>query len=309
MASSPVQVLLARRPQTATEGAFGHVDVSAGGRRDLQAVMESIDANVDGRVEVDFHPDDEAGPGEVLTASLRGFDRWFQEQAAWSLERAVAEIRRTGLPDVLDEDGVRHGRWSFYAIRTSLGGSDVVAFRAKSPTYGLGSGNKLVTLLFGSELRPVDEPVITFDRHADALVVNDTVYIIEPRAVERLLVDADAVKARARETSLTFATKIGARLSERTTEAIHRVCSRNANVARRVERLNRDGVLSGISAAEVRAALADANLESDAFGRSGPLTAESDDRAIALIDIAADLYYQPRFSPTPRRVATYRNLK
>jgi hypothetical protein len=49
-------------------------------------------------------------------------------------------------------------------------------------------------------------------------------------------------------------------------------------------------------------------MDPDAFGKRGALRAESDERATALIDIAADLYYQPRFENTPRRVGSYRRI-
>lgn len=308
MTPSPIQVVLARRPKRRDIRAFGHVDVSASGRTRLQQLLESVVNDFRGRDEVSFHPDDEAEPHEVLTTALKGFDQWFQDQAPWSLERVVAELRGKRLPTPLDAAGIREGGWSFYAIRGTVDGSDAVLVRGKSPTWGLGP-DKLITWFAGTQLKPLDEPLVTFDHAADVIVIDDKVFLVDPRRVERLFVDADAVKARAGDTADAFARNLGARLTPTTTAAIHSVCSRNANVARRVERLNRDGALSRVSAERVRAALPDALLGKDDFGKSGPLRADTDAHAITLINIAADLYYQPRFEDAPRRVAIYRSLK
>jgi hypothetical protein len=308
MALSHVQVVLARRPSRNAPGAFGHVDVSADGRRDLEKIVQEIVGAVRGRKEIPFHPDDVAEPGEVLTAKLKGFDSWFQDQAPWSLERTVAELRDGGLPTAIGASDIRDGGWSFYGVRASLGKADAVVVRAKSPSYGLAGPGKLVTVFVGTELRPVETPLVAFDHEADLLVVGQKVFVLRPRSAERLLVDADAVKARAPQTAASFNSKVGATLTAPTLSAVQRVCSKNANVARRVERLVRDGALGNVTAAKVRDALPDAGLSATDFGTSGPLRAATDGFATVLIDIAADLYYQPRFDASPRRVASYRKL-
>lgn len=288
--------------------AFGHVDVSAAGRTGLGRIVSNIHEAVKGLEEVTFHPDDEANNDEVLTSKLNGFDSWFQEKATWSLERTVAEIRTKGLPEPLGQTEIRDGGWSFYAVRVVKSNADVVAIRAKSPSWGLSSEGKLLTAFVGAQLKPITEPLIAFDHSADILVVGQKVFVLNPLSAERLLVDAEAVKARAPETAASFNAQIGATLSGQTVAAVQRVCSHNANVARRVERLIRDEALGKVTAAEVRYALPDAGLSKPDFGKSGPLHAVTDNHATILIDIAADLYYQPRFDLSPRRVAAYRKI-
>ncbi len=288
--------------------AFGHVDVSAAGRAGLDRIVSRLHDAVNTLTQVTFHPDDEAASDEVLASPLKGFDAWFQEKATWSLERTVGEIRRKTLPETLGQTEIRDGRWSFYAIRVVKPGANVVAVRAKSPSWGLSSEGKLLTAFVGTQLKPVTEPLIAFDHSADILVVGQTVFVLNPRIAERLLVDAEAVKARAPETAASFKAQLGASLSAPTVVAVQRVCSHNANVARRVERLIRDEALSRVTAAEVRTALPDAGLAKTDFGKSGPLQAATDNQATVLIDIAADLYYQPRFDQAPRRVAAYRKI-
>ena len=90
--------------------------------------------------------------------------------------------------------------------------------------------------------------------------------MLNPRSAERLLVDGEAIKARAPETAASFNAQLGATLSAKTLAAVQRVCSRDANVARRVERLIRDEALSKVTAAEVRSALPDAGLTKTDFG-------------------------------------------
>lgn len=308
MTTGQVQVVLARRPGKANTDAFGHVDISAAGRAALGKIVQDVSGVLPGRKRVPFHPDDEAEPGEVLSANLKGFDSWFQPNAPWSLERTVAEVRKKQLPATLNEVGITEGGWSFYAIRSFVGKSDVVVVRAKSPSWGLGGSNKLITAFTGTHLKPVREPLIAFDHAADAIVVGQKVFVMRPRTIELLLVDADAVKARAPQTVQAFNRKLKAKLTPTTISAVQKVCSQNANVARRVERLVRDGALAKVTAAEVRAALPDAGLSRNALGASGPLQAATDGFATVLIDIAADLYYQPRFDSPSRRVATYRKL-
>lgn len=308
MPASHVNVLLARRPAKAGLTAFGHVDVTAPGRAGLDRIVSDLYGAVSALEEVHFHPDDEAAADEVLTSSLKGFDSWFQEKAPWSLERTVSEIRRKGLPEALGEAEIRDGGWSFYAIRVVKAGTDVVAVRAKSPSWGLSSDGKLLTAFIGTKLKPVTEPLIAFDQSADLLVVGQKVHVLNPRSAERLLVDAEAVKARAPETAASFNATLGATLSAKTVAAVQRVCSHNANVARRVERLVRDEALSKVTAAAVRSALPDAGLSKADFGKTGALQAVTDNHATILVDIAADLYYQPRFDVSPRRVASYRKV-
>jgi hypothetical protein len=309
IATTDVRAMLARRPAAAAS-AFGHVDVSLRGRTELaQIVTQIASTQVANKKPIVFHPEDRAEDGEVLTAPLAKFDRHFQPKAPWSLERAVAAIRASGLPRPLGANDITNGGWSFYAIRVRDSKRDLVAVRAKSPTFGLTAHNKLVTQLVGNELKPVDTPLISFDHSADLLVIDKRVYVINPQGAERLLVDADAVKARAPQTAKKFRQDLGAKLSNRTALAVQRVCSHNAFTARRVERLIGDGALQNVSAAEVRAALPEAGLPSNAFGLRGPLRAESDQQAKILIEIAADLYYQPRFAAGSRRVGSYRSVK
>jgi hypothetical protein len=303
------RVMLGRRPSKAGLPAFGHVNVNSAGRKKLDKIVADVVKAVQGLTKVPFHPDDEAEQGEVLTAPLKGFDADFQPKAAWSLERAVAGLRATGLPEALNESAIRQGEWSFYAVRAQVGKGHAILVRAKSPTYGLNASSKLVTVFSGSRLVPVDEPLVAFDHFADALILGTKVYVIEPRQIERLFIDADAVRARAPQTAASFNAKLAASLSSKTCTAIERVCSHNANVARRAERLIRDGGLDRVTAASVREALPDAKLGRDDFGKAGDLRAHTDVQARVLIDIAADLYYQPRFEDSPRRVASYRKLR
>ncbi len=306
--SVDVRVLLARRPPSAGASAFGHVNVSPAGRVRLEAVLRTLGRRYVARKEVPFHPDDEAEEGEVLVGPLSGFDNYFQPHAPWSLERTVAEIRKPQLPATLNAAEVAGGGWTFYAIRTPAGISDIVVIRARPPSFGLKSESKLVTAFMGNELKPVEDPLVAFDQEADAVVVGQKVYVVSPRRLERLLIDADAVKARAPQTAAAFQSQMGAPLAAATVSAIESACSRNANVARRVERLVREGGLSNVTAAKVRDALPNAGLQRTDLGASGALVAHSDERARVLIDIAADLYYQPIFDSHPRRVASYRRL-
>lgn len=307
--AADVRVMLARRPGSPGAAAFGHVDVSAGGRNELEAMLVEIMRRYIARTEVPYHPDDEADDEEVLVAPLAGFDEHFQPNAAWSLERCVEEIRASKLPKTLGAAEIREGAWSFHALRTAATSHDIVAVRAISPMRGLNSANKIVTAFTGNELKPFKQPLLTFDERADALVVDGKVYVASPRSVENLLIDAAAVKARAPQTTKAFVSKLSARLSPTTIDAIERVCSHNAVIARRVERLTRNGTLSHVTVAKMRQALPNAALASTDFGSGKAIEAPTDDRAKVLIDIAADLYYQPLFDNRPRRVASYRRLR
>jgi hypothetical protein len=302
-------VMLARRPHAPALVAFGHVDVAPAGRRQLHEIVTELARFVTAKEPVSFHPDDLAADDEILVSPLKGFDAWFQDQALWSLERAVREIRAAGSPATLTSAGIVQGKWSFYVVRSTVDAKDVIIVRAKAPSWGLSGQNRLLTKVVGDELKLVDEPLIAFDRTADLVVVDQQVHVVDPRASERLLIDADAVKDRAEQTAAAFRGKLRATLSPKTLTAVERVCSNNANVARRVERLTRDTELSRVTAAKVRAALKDAGLPTNAFGSSGPLKAVSDRDATILVDIAADLYYQPRFADAPRRVAAYRKVR
>lgn len=308
--ATDVRVMLARRPPKAGLPAFGHVDVSQAGRTGLTKIASDLyRREIKGRLEIAFNPTDRAEEGEVLATPLKGFDAFYQQSAAWSLERAVNEIRATGLPAALGKSGITGGHWSFYAIRVKLSSKlDAVFVRGRSPTYGLGDATKLVTTFTGTELKPVTSPLLAFDHAADVIVIGSKAYVINPGRAEAVFVDADAVKKRAPQTAAAFTSGLAASVTQNTADAIERLCSKNFFVARRVERLNAAGGLGAVNATELRGALPDAGLTTSAFGTSGPLKAESDKAAGILIDLAADLYYQPRFDKSSRRVGSYRTV-
>lgn len=306
MPPAPIEVLLARRPKAGTS-AFGHVDISQDGREKLDALVSNIVEDLQGSNEIPFDADDDPDTGEVLTADLSGFDAHFQPDAQWSLERVVAEIRAPSPPDPLTASEIRNGGWSFYAIRAPAGSGDVIIVRGRSPTWGF--SERLITRLVGTELRPLSQPLIAFDRNADLVIIADKVFVLNPSRAESLFVDADAVKARAADTVAALTRQLPAGLSDATADALVRLCSKNANVARRVERLLRAGTLSRVNAPGVRAALPDAGLDASAFGDRGDLRAESEAAAQILVDVIADLYYQPRFDAPSRRVAAFRRVR
>ncbi len=307
----PTELLFGRRPPKKQSTAFGHIDLSKSARSKLASVVVDLARHAGSLTPVAYHPDDEADAGEVLRAPLSGIDSFFQPNAAWSIERAISELRSPKLPTTLSAAAVASEQWGFYVARATYKGQDAAIIRTKSPTWGLDTKNKVLGLVGGNgELRPADGPVVAIDHQADAVIIDGTIYILHPRSMETQFVDAEAVKARGPATATKFKAGIAATLSTTTEAAVARVCSHNANVGRRVERLLKDGTLKNVTAARVRDALPDAGLQSTDFGPKGkPIDAVTDDHAKTLIDIAADLFYQPRFDGSPRRVASYRKMK
>jgi hypothetical protein len=307
MPNEDVRAMLGRRPGK-NQKAFGHVDLQKNARLELATFISDLRKQCEAKKEIAFHPEDRAEDGEILTGLLEGFDGNYQPKAPWSLEKAIKEIRAKGVPSVLGAKDIEDGEWTFYVLRLKEGSKDAVLIRSHSPTYGLGP-NRFLGRLVGTVLKPVEEPLIGFDRTADVLVVDSKVYVVYPDRADRLFVDAEEVKRRAPQVAKRFAKDLGAGLTAETATAVERVCSHNAPVTRRVERLIAEGNLSTVKAPSLRRALPDAGLPEDAFGKSGKLRAQTDLMARILIDVAADLYYQPRFASSSRRVGSYRNVK
>lgn len=307
MAGEDVRAMMGRRPGK-DQATFGHVDLSQKARSELAEIARRVRGQCEAKTEIPFHPEDSPEEGEILVGALAGFDSNYQAKASWSLERTVKAIRAPGLPELLGAADLAGGSWSFYALRLKEGNHDLVLIRAKSPTYGLGTAGKVLTKLIGNELRPVPEPLVGFDHTADVLVADQKVYVLAPSRAERLFVDAEEVKSRAQQTARKFSAGLSASLSGSTAIAVERVCSHNAFTVRRVERLIEGGNLGTVTAAQVREALPDAGLPKDAFGKKGSLEAETDVQAKILIEIAADLYYQPRFAGPSRRVGSFRDV-
>jgi hypothetical protein len=308
MAGDDVRTVLGRRPPKG-QAAFGHVDLSEKARAELAVIARDLRAKCESAEEIAFHPEDRAEEGEVLVGELEGFDSYYQPKAVWSLERMVAAIRGSGIPEPLGKEEIVDGRWSFYGLRLTDGDGDVVVVRAHAPTRGLKSHGKVLTKLVGTELRPVEDPLLSFDFDGEVVVIDQKVYVLRPDQTERLFVDAEEVKRRAPETVERFAKDLGAALSEDTVLAVERVCSHNAFTARRVERLIGENILGSVTAKELREGLVDARLPTGAFATEGAISAESDLLAKALVDITADLYYQPRFAGPSRRVGSWRIVK
>ncbi len=304
-----LRVMLARRPGAPGAAAVGHVDVSAAGRSELDAMLVEIMRRCVARQRC------------LITRMMRRTTEkcWLRRsQVSISIsnrtQRGVLSdrLRRSGPPS-------SPAHWApprFVRERgPSMRSAPPLAATMSSPCersarcVGLIPRRRIVTAFTGNELKPFKEPLLAFDERADDLVVNDKVYVNSPRSVENLLIDAAAVKARAPQTTSAFVGKLSARLSGTTIDAIERVCSNNAVIARRVERLTRDGTLSNVTLAKIRQALPSAALAATDFGSGKEIEAPTDNRAKVLIDIAADLYYQPLFDNRPRRVASYRRLQ
>lgn len=117
------------------------------------------------------------------------------------------------------------------------------------------------------------------------------------------------MKARAPQIASKFVGGLKAPVSAATSTWIEKVCSENSNVGRRVERLNRTADLSAMTVKSLRAGLRDAKLGKNAFGTAAStIDVSNADHAIALIDIAADLYWKPRFERGSRRATSFRRL-
>ena len=304
------RLMLGRRPNVSMQQkAFGHVALRADAQKEVEAVVARIAAQALLSTKVTYDPDDAPGDGEVMAHSLAGIDAEFQPAAPWSLERAAKEIAKPGKPAVIGKSEVLDGEWTFYVLRAGVDGKAATVIRATSPTRALKHGNRVITQFLGGELRPMKEPLIAVDRKGDAVIIDGTVYIFKPQTLERLLIDADEIKARAPQIVAKFDQGVAAPLSSATATWLEKACSQNSNVGRRVERLNRTSALDSMTVAKLRAGLRSAKLSKGDFGtQPSAIDVGNLDHAIALIDIAADLYYQPRFETTSRKVASFRRL-
>jgi hypothetical protein len=302
------RLMLGRRPKVGQQ-AFGHVALNSSAQTEVTKIVAEVLQKAKALTSIKYDPDDTPDSSEVMTRALQGIDSEFQSSAAWSLERTVKEITKGGKPVPISKGEIDQGLWSFYALHAAVDGTDATVIRATSPTRALKHDSRLIAQFTSGELRPIKTPLIGIDYRAEAIVASGTVYIFHPQTLERLLIDADEMKARAPLISAKFSTGIGAKLSTATETWIEKACSQNSNVGRRVERMNRTASLSAMTAKELRAGLRDAKLPKTTFG-SNPTTIElgSLDHAIALVDIAADLYYQPRFETNSRKVASFRRI-
>ena len=302
------RLMLGRRRKVG-QLAFGHLALNVAAQSKVEEIVATVLGKAESLKPVNYDPDDSPQSGEVMTRALAGIDTEFQQAAAWSLERTLKEITKGGKSATISRGEVDAGLWSFYALHATVDGAGATVIRATSPTRALKHDNRFIAQFTGGELRPITTPLIGLDYQAEAVVARGTVYIFHPQTLERLLIDADEVKARAPQTTTKFAAGIAATLSSSTATWIEKACSQNSNVGRRVERLNRGARLGSMTAAKLRDGLKDAKLSPGTFGaKGGPIEVGSLDHAIALVDIAADLYYQPRFELNSRRVASFRRL-
>jgi hypothetical protein len=302
------RLMLGRRPKVGQQ-AFGHVQLNSDAQTAVEHIVAEMLRKALSLTVVKYDPDDIPSSGEVMTHALAGIDSEFQQAAAWSLERTVKEITRGGRRTNIGRSEIDHGRWTFYALHATVDGSGVTVVRGTSPTRALKHDGKWIAQFTGGELKPIRQPLIGIDYKAEAVVADGTVYIFAPQALERLLIDADEIKSRASQISARFESGLAAKLSVTTATCIETACSKNSIVGRRVERMNRTANLASMTEAKLREGLKDAHLPPKTFGAAGkPIDITSLDDAHVLIDIAADLYYQPRFEQTGRRVAAFRRL-
>jgi hypothetical protein len=306
------RMMLGRRPDpsaSAPQSAFGHVALNAAAQLEIEAVVQEVAQRALNARPIAYDPDDTPQVGEVMKHALAGIDNEFQPAAPWSLERAVKQIRAQGRPTVVDSRELTEGRWTFYVLRADFRGQVATVIRATSPTRSLKPTSRTLARFVGGELKPVREPLVGVDHDADAVVLDGTVYIFKPQRIERLFIDADEIKSRAPQIVRKFSGLLQAQLSSTAETWIEKACSENSIVGRRVERLSRTGDLSTVTVSLLRDGLKDAKLARGDFGtRRDEISIGSQDHAIALVDIAADLYYQPRFEKNSRKVASFRRL-
>lgn len=302
------RLMVGRRPKAIDETAFGLIDLNSSAEAEAAEIAGRIASKVAAAKRIDYHADDAPGPGEIMIRKLTGIDSEFQADAAWSIERLVAFLDAKGTRSFLDDHSIRAGGWTFYALRAdSKEFGPVTLIRHHSPTFSLKLNTRFISMLVHDKLVPVDTPLIAVDHKADAVVIGDHVFISNPQSVERLFVDADHVKALAPALAASIQKKSKLSMTSQSQDWIERACAENVNVARRVQRLIRDGTASSIDAKRLRAGLKDAKLPNDSFGKGKAIEIVDKEMAVALIDIAADLYYQPRFD-SPRKVAQYRRI-
>jgi hypothetical protein len=304
------RLMLGRRPKPGTQQpAFGHVSLNADAQHSIEQIISTVVAQALAREQIAYDPDDTPQAGEVMVRPLVGTDALFQPNAAWSLERANTTLAKRGKPANLTRTDVTDGEWTFYTARAGVNGKPATIIRSASPTRALKHANRVITQLYGNELRPVKNPLLGIDHEADALIINGTLYVFKPQSLERLLIDAAEVKRRAHQIATTFTGGLKASVSSATETWIEKVCSDNSIVGRRVERLNRNAELGSMDVASLRAGLRDARVDKNAFGTAASvINVTSADHAIALIDIAADLYWKPRFEKGSRKAMSFRRL-
>ena len=303
-------MMFGRRPGVG-QSAFGHVDLDASTQKAIDVIVAARLDIARHRTEITYDPDDTPASGEVMVTNLGGIDGAFQPAAAWSLERSVKAIGVRGKPTPISKGEVEHGGWTFYVLRsTAPDGTDVVLIRHTSPTRALKHSSRVLTQFTGSQLHILKNPLVGIDHEAEAIIAGGVVYIFHPQTLERLFIDADEIKARAPQIAAKFEAGLSAKLSSKTGTWIEKACSDNSNVGRRVERLNRTAALRTMSVDKLRAGLSEARLPANAFGsKKTIIELDSLDHAVALIDIAADLYYQPRFEASSRKVASFRRIR
>jgi hypothetical protein len=304
------RLMLGRRPKPGTtQAAFGHVRLNTDAQQAIESIIAAVVAQALARKQIAYDPDDAPQTGEVMVRPLAGTDALFQPLAPWSLERTNTAIAKAGKPATLSRAEVADGGWTFYAARAGVDGKAATIIRSTSPTRALKHGNRVITQLYGSELRPIKDPLVGIDHDADAVITDGSVYVFKPQSLERLLIDAAEVKARAPQIASKFTSGLKASVSSATGTWIEKVCSDNSNVGRRVERLNRTADLGAMNVVSLRAGLKDARLGKTAFGTAASMIeVTSADHAIALIDIAADLYWKPRFEKGSRKATSFRRL-
>lgn len=304
---SVTTLLLGRRP-SGIEEAFGFVALEKKAEAEIADIVQKVANHALGLNPIDYHADDHPDRGEVMVRDLAGIDAEFQKDAPWSIERLVKAIRATGVRDHIGGSGVDSEHWTFYSLEAACDQGSVVVIRNTSPTRALNPNSRMLSQVVGDELRLVQGPLVGIDRRADAVVIGEKVFIFEPQSLERLFVDGDTVKSLAPALAKKFEKQSKAKLDSSAIAWVEKACEGNVNVARRVQRLTRDGTLKKTSVKKLRAGLRDANLPTGAFGSKDQIELTTEEDARALIDIAADLYYQPRFD-SARRVRQYRKLK
>jgi hypothetical protein len=210
--------------------------------------------------------------------------------------------------DALSSRELRDGRYLFYAVICTVRRTrQRLGFVRQTDPHKVARTGGLMTLFGEQGLRRLEDPVFVFEAGFDLVISPDEVAVLRLEAFNRMFADLNTLALAAPANAGKIAGMVG-QVAPEAVEALARAGAARPSVARRLQRLARDGAVPRVAPADLSLAIRKHGLD-PAQIVPGDEIAFSQEQAMVFLDLIEQLYYETDFTGEHRRSDRYSPLK
>jgi hypothetical protein len=203
---------------------------------------------------------------------------------------------------------LRDGRYLFYAVICTVRRTrQRLGFVRQTDPHKVARAGGLMTLFGEQGLRRLEDPVFVFEAGFDLVISPDEVAVLRLEAFNRMFADLNTLALAAPANAGKIAGMVG-QVAPEAVEALARAGAARPSVARRLQRLARDGAVPRVAPADLSQAVSKHGLDPAQIVAGEEITF-SQEQAMVFLDLIEQLYYETDFTGEHRRSDRYSPLK